>query len=378
MHALAKIDRARADLAEARTLDEVKVIRDKAEAMRTYTKAAKLGREAQNHAAEIALLAARKAGEILAQLERKQGARTDQLPDKVSGSSEYRQALKDTGTHEKTAQRWQKLADVPEATVQEYVAAIRKTQRGEITAGGLLRVAEKGARTKNRTTVFRKAAPTWGRPYYQKNGITLYCGDCREILPNISGDLLWTDPPYNVAKDYGDTWNDDLPPAEYLEFVTTWTALAKASCPGVAVYVPPKWMLEYWQALGNDYRQVVLSYSASGALRYGWSNQFSSILTNAQPLEVTPNVWHNLQMPGLGFFFRENDYGHPGYTSEDVTRRVLSCLCPDGGTVIDPFCGTGTTLRIAQDAGLSAIGIEVNEKYCEVAVNRLVTEQAAA
>src|SRR5437879_1343386 len=178
MHALAKIDRARADLAEARTLDEVKVIRDKAEAMRTYTKAAKLGREAQNHAAEIALLAARKAGEILAQLERKQGARTDQLPDKVSGSSEYRQALKDTGTHEKTAQRWQKLADVPEATVQEYVAAIRKTQRGEITAGGLLRVAEKGARTKNRTTVFRKAAPSWGRPYYKTNGIKLYWGVC--------------------------------------------------------------------------------------------------------------------------------------------------------------------------------------------------------
>ncbi len=64
-NALANLDRARSMLAEARTLGEVKKIRDMAEAARTYAKGAHLGRDAQYHAPEIALLAAHKAGAIL-------------------------------------------------------------------------------------------------------------------------------------------------------------------------------------------------------------------------------------------------------------------------------------------------------------------------
>lgn len=55
-------------------------------------------------------------------------------------------------------------------------------------------------------------------PYYSRDGIDLYLGDCREILPEIteSINLLWTDPPYNVGKDYG-VWNDAMPDNEYLD-----------------------------------------------------------------------------------------------------------------------------------------------------------------
>ena len=67
---LAQLDRARQMLAECRDLSEVKKIRDIASAAKVYMKAANLGREAQNTAAEIALLASRKAGEILKQLEK--------------------------------------------------------------------------------------------------------------------------------------------------------------------------------------------------------------------------------------------------------------------------------------------------------------------
>ena len=65
---LAKLERARLPLAESRTLPEVKRIRDIAEAARVYARAAHLSRESQHYAAEIALLASRKAGEILAKL----------------------------------------------------------------------------------------------------------------------------------------------------------------------------------------------------------------------------------------------------------------------------------------------------------------------
>ena len=131
---LAQLDKARQMLAESRTLFEVKSIRDKAEAAKVYAKAANLGQESQNYAAEIALLAARKAGEILQQLERtsKQSAAT------VSGDSEYRQTLDETGTPERTAQRWQKLADIPQPVFENYISAA-KEKRQDITTSGLLK-----------------------------------------------------------------------------------------------------------------------------------------------------------------------------------------------------------------------------------------------
>jgi hypothetical protein len=138
--ALAKLDRARQALAEARTLEDVKKIRDIAEAARTYGKAAHLGREAQNYAGEVQLLAELKAGELLAQLDKSKGGRPrDKTAASVAGVSEYTQTLKDTQTPERTAQYWQKVAQVPEKTVHEYIANVRKTDKVEVTTAGLMR-----------------------------------------------------------------------------------------------------------------------------------------------------------------------------------------------------------------------------------------------
>ena len=70
---LAAISKARQQLAEARTLDDVLEIRDKAEAIRVYVRSAEEGLEAQNHAAEIKLRAERKAGELLAEMDKNKG-----------------------------------------------------------------------------------------------------------------------------------------------------------------------------------------------------------------------------------------------------------------------------------------------------------------
>jgi hypothetical protein len=137
---LANLERARQMLAECRTLPEVKKIRDIAEAAKVYARAANLGHEAQNYAAEIALLAARKAGEILQRLDKSKGGRPEKTPDSVAGVSEYSKTLEETGTPERTAQRWQELAAIPQETFTEYIDSVKPTD--DISATGLLKAAK--------------------------------------------------------------------------------------------------------------------------------------------------------------------------------------------------------------------------------------------
>lgn len=134
-NALANLDRARRMLAEASTLKDVKKIRNIAEAARTYAKAAHLGREAQLKAAEVAVLAAYKAGAILKELPRaKPKAKGGRVKD-----SEYWRTLKETNTPYRTAQRWQAMTAVTEDSLERYFAFARKTKSGEISVAGLLR-----------------------------------------------------------------------------------------------------------------------------------------------------------------------------------------------------------------------------------------------
>lgn len=149
---LAKLDKARQLLAESRTLPEVKKIRDIAEAAKVYAKAAHLGAEAQNYAAEISLLSERKAGEILSQLEKSDGGRPEKTPVTAAGVSEYRQTLTATQTPERTAQQWQETARVPENIFHGYIRQSKDLEL-EITRAGLSKFAKKAAARENPTPI---------------------------------------------------------------------------------------------------------------------------------------------------------------------------------------------------------------------------------
>jgi N6-adenosine-specific RNA methylase IME4 len=137
---LAKLEKATQMLIEAKSLDEVKHIIDIAEAAKTYAKAAKLGLDAQNHAAEIAILARRKAGEFLAQLERDQGFRTDLTSSNVGKSSDYKETIQESGISYQDANRWQQVAAVPEETFKEFIERT-KTDGKELTTYGVIKIA---------------------------------------------------------------------------------------------------------------------------------------------------------------------------------------------------------------------------------------------
>lgn len=211
------------------------------------------------------------------------------------------------------------------------------------------------------------------KPYYSDEYVTLFHGDCLEIAPQLAarpGMFGFVDPIYNVGKDYG-TCKDRMTEPEYLTFTADWLSQMRRLCPQTCVYAPNKWLLHYWTMLGPEYRQILLTWTAAQALRAGWLEQYAILLTNAKPQrQGVPSWWPNTQRAGLGFLCKEVTYEHPGYTSEDITNRVLADLAPEGSVLVDFFAGTGTTLFCAKMRGLQSIGIEIDERWCEVIAQR--------
>lgn len=147
MNSLSRIDAARKALAAAKSLDDVKEVRDQAEAVRMYCKAAGVGLEMQNMAAEIKLRAERKAGEMLAAMEKRKGG----TPKKLVSHDET-PALDDIGVSRTQSHRWQRIADVPEEAFEQYIA--EKREVGEITTAGALKLRESAATESNEPSLW--------------------------------------------------------------------------------------------------------------------------------------------------------------------------------------------------------------------------------
>lgn len=138
-HDLTVLDQVSRILAEAKSLDDIKTIRDKAEAARAFVKAAKLGLELQNRAAEVKLRAERKAGSLLRSLKLRGG-------DRKSKGHAGPLKLDDLGISRDQSKRWQHVASVSAAEFSKYLKDTIDQGR-EITSAGLLRVASKGRAT---------------------------------------------------------------------------------------------------------------------------------------------------------------------------------------------------------------------------------------
>lgn len=210
------------------------------------------------------------------------------------------------------------------------------------------------------------------KPYYEENGITIYHADCREILPSLSGALVCTDPPYNCGKDYG-AWNDALPAGEYQGIMREVAGLCVTAAPHQA-WVAPRYQLPFWLDVLPNSHLVVIRRGAQGPSRAGWGDQFEIALAIGKPNKQIPDLWEDIRLKGEGYFFREQTFGHPGFTPYLIMKRFISVLSEPGNTIIEPFAGTGTCLRAAKDLSRKAIGIEINEAYCEVAAKRLSQE----
>lgn len=138
---LIKPDEVTRALAQANTVEEIKKIHDLGAAYAVYAKRQRAGLVAQNAGAEIQIRAARKAGEILKQLDKSDGGRPAKNSTNVGTVSEYREVLEETDTPIQTAGRWQQIAAIPEETFEEFIAE-KKAAGEELTTTAVLKVAK--------------------------------------------------------------------------------------------------------------------------------------------------------------------------------------------------------------------------------------------
>ena len=145
---LIHFENARRELELARTIDEVKEIRDRAEAMRLYCKQAQHSLEMQNQCAEIKLRAERRAGEMLTETEKNPGGQAEHGSYLSHDGRGRIPKLSELGISWNQSSRWQKISEIPEESFEDYIETIKSKKGGELTSSGALLLAREIQRQK--------------------------------------------------------------------------------------------------------------------------------------------------------------------------------------------------------------------------------------
>lgn len=194
-------------------------------------------------------------------------------------------------------------------------------------------------------------------PYYDEDGITIYHGDCREVLPGLSEhvDSVLSDPPYPDYHEELYAFDDELiavfdrQPLNLIPQLVFWSAKADFPSTFSAVHIWDKKV-----GAASQYERIFERNTTTSAFKVYRHYLINSTVAASYGGDV----------------FNE----HPSQKPIRLMRELADCL---PGVVIDPFMGSGTTLRAAKDLGRRAIGIEVEERYCEIAVERLAQQVLA-
>lgn len=218
------------------------------------------------------------------------------------------------------------------------------------------------------------------KPYFQDDAATIYHGDCREILPLLpSVDLVLTDPPYTFgiassaqegkAGGWGDLMNSSVWYESWLQEVKRLTVNKSGAA----------WVFNSWRSF------PVLARAAYG-VRWPitslmvWDKEWigpggtQGLRPSYEFVALFTHPGFTIANRGLPDIWRcqwssTKPNGHP---AEKPLELTLSIIEESGSQfILDPFMGSGTTLRAAKDLGRKAIGIEIEERYCEIAAKRM-------
>lgn len=221
------------------------------------------------------------------------------------------------------------------------------------------------------------------KPYYEHGGMTIYHGDCREVLPEIPGaGLVVTDPPYvfgmmsTMHEGRAGGWGDMMNAASFYAFLlvafrrclvnqggAAWVFNSWRSFPVLArASYEARWPVESLLVWDKEWigpgGQVGLRPSYEVAALFACEG-FTI------PDRSQPDIWRAKWSGGHEW--------HPAEKPVPLLRRMIA-QSKHADLILDPFAGSGSTLIAAKDLGRRAIGIEIEERYCEIAARRLSQE----
>lgn len=231
-------------------------------------------------------------------------------------------------------------------------------------------------------------------PYYSDESCVIYHADCRDVLPQLAGvGLVLTSPPYNLNGDgysatgtyfrsldsgYG-THDDAMPHDHYVEWQRAilsacWAALAddgaifynhKPRVRGNRTTLPLELVPD-----ALPVRQIIVWDRGSG-----FNRQFTYFVPAHEWVLLIARDSFRLTTRSIDDVWRipfETRTEHPAPFPLKLATTAIGATRAE--TVLDPFMGSGTTLRAAKDLGRKSIGIEIEERYCEIAAKRLAQE----
>lgn len=208
------------------------------------------------------------------------------------------------------------------------------------------------------------------KPYYEHAGITIYHGDCRDILPNLEPvDLVLTDPPYGImySGNHGASWQKTRIVGDYNVEIRDWVISELAGLPMI--------IFGTWKTQRPKSTRQVLIFDKGpafgmGDLSFPWKNSFEEIYVIGNGFYGSRDeavIRGHIQVS-----WESKGRCHPN--QKPVSLIIYLLNKHTGNIILDPFMGSGTTLVAAKELGRKAIGIEIEEKYCEIAARRLSQE----
>ena len=204
-------------------------------------------------------------------------------------------------------------------------------------------------------------------PYYREDAGVIYNADCLDILPKMPEkcvDLVVTDPPYNVGFDYGENTDDNRD--DFIEWIkprfreidriaeTILISTGQLRLPDYAFIKKWKWIIDWHKPAAMGRSPVGFCNHEPVAMWGKGSNAGVDVIT----APIVPDA-------GLD--------GHPCPKPLNWAIKLIA-LFPNSKIVLDPFLGSGTTAVAAKQLGRKYIGIEIEKKYCDIAVQRLAQE----
>lgn len=228
--------------------------------------------------------------------------------------------------------------------------------------------------------------------------ITGNCADELKALPSESVDLIIADPPYNLGKDYGNG-SDSLPAAEYLNFTRAWlreSARILKPTGSIYVFMGFRFISRLYAVLEDELGLqfngwICWFYTQGLGKTRGFSPRHDDILYfskgdkftfNLDAIRVPQKFYRSINNmrganPGDVWEFshvhycQESRTPHPTQKPEGLMERMVLASSNECDLVVDPFAGSGTTLRVCQQLNRRCIGIELSAAYIELINSRL-------